>query len=476
MSELPSQSTDFPSWYADVVRRADLAEHAPVRGTMVIKPYGYAIWELIQRAVDDRIRATGHQNLSFPMLMPVSLLEREAELVEGFSPEIAVVTRAGGNELEEPLALRPTSEALFWSTYARWIQSYRDLPLLYNQWANVVRWELRPRLFLRTSEFLWQEGHTAHETAEEALAEALMVLRDVFADVAENVLGIPVLRGRKTAAERFPGAVETFTIEAMMRDRKALQAGTSHYLGDDFARAYGVRFTGRDGAEHHPFATSWGVSTRLVGGLIMAHGDDRGLRLPPAVAPHQVVVIPITGREPDAGVSEAFAELARELRAAGVRVLADDRDHVRPGARFAEWEVKGVPVRVELGRRDLDAGVVSVVPRMGGAREQVARAGLAERVGQLLGESQAGLLAEAAAFRAASTREFADGGELCEFLAAGEGFAVGSWCGSARCEALVKTQTAATIRCLPIDAERPGRPCVVCGEVGTESATWAQSY
>jgi prolyl-tRNA synthetase len=290
---LPKQSADFPGWYQEVVKQAELAEPSLTRGAMVIKPWGYAIWEAIQRAVDDRIKATGHDNLYFPLFIPQRLLEREADHVEGFAPEVAVVTHAGGDKLEEPLVVRPTSETIIWATYAKWVQSYRDLPLLYNQWANVVRWELRPRVFLRTTEFLWQEGHTAHETAEEAIAEAHRVLADVYVDTAEQVLALPVLSGRKSAAERFPGAVETFCIEAMMRDGKALQAGTSHYLGENFSRAYGVRYLGRDGAQHYPHATSWGVSTRLVGGVIMAHGDDRGLRLPPAVAPKQVVVVPI---------------------------------------------------------------------------------------------------------------------------------------------------------------------------------------
>src|SRR5580765_1615692 len=290
-SPLPTQASDFPRWYGEVVRRAELAEHSLVRGAMVIKPRGYAIWEAIQQALDDRIKATGHENLYFPLLVPMSVLEQEGDLVEGFAPEVAVVTHAGGGELEEPLAIRPTSEAVIWATYAKWIQSYRDLPLLYNQWANIVRWELRPRLFLRTTEFLWQEGHTAHETEQEAIAETLTIVHDVYAETIEQVLGIPVLRGRKSPSERFPGAIETYTLEAMMRDGKALQAATSHYLGQGFARTFGVRFTGRDGNEQFPYATSWGATTRLVGGLVMAHGDDRGLRLPPRVAPQQVVIV-----------------------------------------------------------------------------------------------------------------------------------------------------------------------------------------
>src|SRR3954464_9854113 len=307
---LPTQSSDFPAWYAAVVRRAGLAEGSPVRGAMVIKPHGYAIWEAIQRELDARIKATGHENVYCPLFVPAPVLAQEGELVEGFAPEVAVVTEAGGKQLEEPLAVRPTSEAMIWSTYARWVQSYRDLPLLYNQWANVMRWEMRPRLFLRTSEFLWQEGHTAHETEAEAIAETLTILHDVYADTLENVLAIPVLRGRKSESERFPGAVETYTLEALMRDGKALQSATSHYLGQGFARAFDVRFTGRDGTEQHPYATSWGATTRLVGGVVMTHGDDRGLRLPPRAAPQQVVIVPIVRGADATPVLEVAAAVA----------------------------------------------------------------------------------------------------------------------------------------------------------------------
>src|SRR3954467_10703646 len=330
-TRLPTQSGDFPAWYGEVVRLAGLAENSAVRGAPIIKPYGYAIWEAIQRELDDRIKATGHENLYFPLLVPASVLAQEGELVEGFAPEGAVVPEGGGKPLEEPLAVRPTSEAMIWATYGRWMQSYRDLPLRYNQWANVVRWELRPRLFLRTTEFLWQEGHTAHETEAEALAEALTILHDVYADTIESVLAIPVLRGRKSESERFPGAVDTYTLEALMRDGKALQAATAHYVGQGFARAFGVRYTGRDGSEQYPYATSWGASTRLVGGVVMAHEDNRGLRLPPRVAPQQVVIVPILREEERADVLQAAAALAGELRAAGVRVRVDDRPDYRPG-------------------------------------------------------------------------------------------------------------------------------------------------
>ena len=475
---LPSQSSDFPAWYGEVVRRAELAENAAVRGAMVIKPYGYAIWEAIQRELDDRIKATGHENLYFPLLVPASVLAREGDLVEGFAPEVAVVTEAGGKELEEPLAVRPTSEALIWSTYARWVQSYRDLPLLYNQWANVVRWELRPRLFLRTSEFLWQEGHTAHETAEEALAETATILHDVYADTIENVLAIPVLRGRKSEAERFPGAVDTYTLEALMRDGKALQAATSHYLGQGFARTYDVRYTGRDGGERYPYATSWGATTRLVGGVVMAHGDDRGLRLPPRVAPHQVVIVPIARDDDRAGVLPAAAAVADDLRAAGVRVRVDDRPEHRPGFKFNEWELKGVPLRIEIGGRDLAASAVTVARRDGGEKEQVPLARVSERIGELLSDVQASLLATARAERDRRTLRGPSGyDEMIEFLRGARGFAAASWCGRTECETRVKDESSATIRCLPLAEERPqDGACVCCGRPAITAAVWAQAY
>ena len=475
---LPGQSGDFPAWYGEVVRRAGLAENSPVRGAMVIKPYGYAIWETIQRELDDRIKATGHENLYFPLLVPTSVLAREGKLVEGFAPEVALVTEAGGKKLEEPLAVRPTSEALIWSTYARWVQSYRDLPLLYNQWANCVRWELRPRLFLRTSEFLWQEGHTAHETEKEALAEALTILHDVYADTIENVLAIPVLRGRKSESERFPGAVDTYTLEALMRDGKALQAATSHYLGQGFARAFDVRFTGRDGSEQFPYATSWGATTRLVGGLVMTHGDDRGLRLPPRVAPQQVVIVPIVREGEEADVLQAAATVADELRAAGVRVRVDDRPELRPGFKFNEWELKGVPVRIELGSRDLAAGAVTVARRDTGEKEQVPLARVSAGVAELLRDVQASLFEDAHGERERRTlRDPSSYDELIEYLREARGFAVAPWCGRGECEARVKADSSATIRCLPLD-ERAAEPgvCVCCGRPAVTSAVWAQAY
>jgi prolyl-tRNA synthetase len=471
---LPARADDFPAWYAEAVRRADLAEHSPVRGAMIIRPYGYALWEAIQQRLDARIKATGHENVYFPLFIPEKLFEREQELLEGFAPEVAVVTRAGGKELSEPLVVRPTSEAMIWATYARWVRSYRDLPLLYNQWANAVRWELRPRLFLRTSEFLWQEGHTAHETADEARREVQLIVDEVYAETFERDLAMPVLRGRKSPSERFPGAVETFTLEALMGDGKALQAATSHDLGQNFARAYGVRFAGRDGELHHAYAASWGTTTRLVGGLVMCHGDDRGLRLPPEVAPLQAVIVPIPG---DAGtaVQEAAAGLAEQLSGAGIRVRVDARDDVRPGAKFHEWEVKGVPVRLELGARDLAAGAASLVRRDNSSRTPVPLGQACEPVAAGLDEIQAALYEQAVAFREQHTlRDPASYDELRDFLAAAAGFAETAWCGSEECEQRVKADTRATIRCL-LDTSAAGG-CAVCGATGAERAVWAQSY
>jgi prolyl-tRNA synthetase len=434
---LPSFSEDFPGWYQEVVRQADLAENSLVRGTMVIKPYGFAIWEAIQQAMDLRIKQTGHQNVYFPMFIPYRLLEREAEHVEGFAPEVAVVTHAGGEDLAEPLVVRPTSETIIWDTYSRWVQSYRDLPLLYNQWANVVRWELRPRLFLRTTEFLWQEGHTAHETEEEAWEETKRML-DVYRQVAEDVMAVPVHMGRKSAAERFPGAVETLTIEALMRDRKALQAGTSHYLGENFARAYGVSFLGRDGEEHFAHATSWGSSTRLVGGLIMAHGDERGLRLPPLVAPHQVVIVPIFRSDDERSRVLTEAErMANAWRDLDLRVKVDDRDDLRPGFKFADWELRGVPVRVEVGPRDLDASQITVARRDTGDKTAVPLDVAGDRLVRLMDEVQAALFADALAFREAHTFRVHSFDELAAAIADPGGFVIAGWCGDATCEATV---------------------------------------
>jgi prolyl-tRNA synthetase len=472
---LPRQDEDFPGWYQEVVKEAELAEPSMVRGTMVIRPYGYAIWERIQRAVDDRIKATGHQNLYFPLFIPYHLLEKEAEHVEGFAPEVAVVTHAGGEKLEEPLVVRPTSETVIWATYAKWIQSYRDLPLLYNQWANVVRWELRPRVFLRTTEFLWQEGHTAHETEREAMEETLRILHEVYSDALERVLAIPCHVGRKSPAERFAGAVETYTLEALMRDRKALQAGTSHYLGQNFARAYGVRFLNRRGEQELAYATSWGVTTRLVGGVIMTHGDDRGLRLPPALAPIQAVVVPIYRSDEERGrVLEACNRLRDDLE--DVRTHVDGREDVRPGFKFNDWELRGVPVRLELGPKDLDAERATLVPRLTGRKEEVPLPKVGDRVREALDATQRGLFEEARDFRDAHTFRPKDMAEMAELLQEPGGFMLTGWCGSEECEARVKTETKATLRYLPIEPKAPGGSCIVCGRPAVDEAAWALAY
>jgi prolyl-tRNA synthetase len=390
---LTPQADDFPRWYQDVLARAELADNGPVRGTMVIRPTGYAIWERMQREVDDRIKAAGAENAYFPLLIPESYLNREADHLEGFSPELAVVTHAGGKQLEEPAIIRPTSETIINAYFAKWVQSYRDLPLLVNNWSNVVRWELRPRLFLRTTEFLWQEGHTAHATEQEAHEYAVQVLDDVYGDFMESVLALPILKGRKTPAERFPGATNTMACEAMMRDGKALQMGTSHELGQNFSKMFGIQFSDDQGEQVHAWQTSWGVSTRMVGGLIMGHGDDRGLRLPPVLAPTQAVVLLV--RDED-GAGDAAREITDQLEAAGVRVRLDDAVATSFGRRATDHELKGIPVRVEVGPRDLKEGVVTLVRRDSGEKVSVPVGEAAGRVPGLLGEIQVALKDEAA--------------------------------------------------------------------------------
>lgn len=473
--QLPKQSEDFPSWYQDVVKGAEMAEISLTRGSMVIRPYGFAIWEAMQSFFDRRIKATGHENLYFPLLIPYRLLEKEVEHVEGFSPEVAVVTHAGGEKLEEPLVVRPTSETIIWATYANWIQSYRDLPLLYNQWCNVVRWEMRTRLFLRTTEFLWQEGHTAHETADEAQAEQKMILLDVYRTTVEEELGMPVIVGRKSAAQRFPGAVESFTMEGLMRDGKALQAGTSHYFGQNLARVYDVKFLGRDGKEQFAFATSWGVSTRLVGGLVMTHGDDKGLRIPPRLAPVQVVIVPIYGSESErTSVLEMAAKVSASLD--GVRVKTDDREQHRPGYKFNEWELKGVPVRLEIGPRDIAKDQAVIYRRDTGVKETSPLGALARDIPLLLDEIQTNLFGQALEFRESRTISTDSYQELRAYIEGPGGFVVTGWCGSEDCEAKVKAETKADIRTLPLEPEPVEGTCVVCGEKATERATWAQAY
>jgi prolyl-tRNA synthetase len=454
------QSEDFSSWYNELVTKAQLVERGPARGTMVIRPYGYRIWELLQAELDKRIKDTGHENAYFPLFIPESYLKREAEHVEGFSPELAVVTHAGGKELEEPLIVRPTSETVIGEMMAKWISSYRDLPLLLNQWANVVRWELRPRMFLRTTEFLWQEGHTAHLDEADAMDETLRML-DVYAEVARDIAAIPVVVGEKTPGERFAGAANTYSIEAMMRDGKALQAGTSHYLGTNFASAFGIQYLSQAGQQELCHTTSWGMSTRMIGGVIMAHGDDKGLVLPPKLAPHQVVIVPIGRGEAAEAVHEAARGLARRLKTAGIRAHIDDRPQVSPGFKFNEWELRGVPLRLEIGPRDLAAGTALLARRLGDEGKTAISLDTApETLTAELDAFQAYLLQRATDFRDQRTATVTD---WPEFTAAVEtGWASALHCGQAACEDEIKAETGATPRCIPAEAPAETGTCVRC--------------
>ena len=473
---LPSQKDDFSGWYQEVVKRAGMAEHGPAKGTMVIKPHGYAIWEHLQRALDDRFKATGHENVYFPLLIPEHLLAKEREHVEGFSHEFAVVTHGGGEKLDEPLVIRPTSETTIWNAYSNWIQSYRDLPLLYNQWCNVLRWEMRTRLFLRTSEFLWQEGHTAHATREEAYEETVRML-GVYREVAEEVAAVPVLAGRKSESEKFAGAETTLTLEALMRDLRALQCGTSHFLGQNFSKAYDVTFLNERGEPDHAWGTSWGMSTRMVGAIIMTHGDDRGLRLPPAVAPQQVVIVPIYANDEERGrVGSVAAKLRDACAGEGLRVKLDDRDQYRPGFKFSEWELKGVPVRLEIGPRDVSAEQVVVVKRTSGTKETMSIHQVVPALRSLLDSVQRELLDEARAFQEANTHVAPDVDTLVAGIERQGGFWIGAWCGSRACEEAVTQRSRATIRVLDDDAREQGESCVLCGSPAAERATWARAY
>jgi prolyl-tRNA synthetase len=478
MSELklPSRSEDFSEWYNQLVLKAELADYAPVRGCMIVRPYGWAIWENIQQALDRRFKATGHVNAAFPLLIPQSFIEREKAHVAGFSPELAVVTVGGGKELEEPLVIRPTSETIIGHAYAKWIQSYRDLPVLINQWNSVVRWELRTKMFLRTLEFFWQEGHTAHATYEEAEAETRQML-DVYTDFAVNEAAVPVIPGRKTASERFAGADQTYSIEAMMGDGKALQAGTSHNLGQNFARSFDIRYLDKEGKLQHCWTTSWGLSTRFIGAIIMVHGDDQGLILPPRLAPFQVVVVPIfkTDEEKRA-VVESARRIFKELAEAGIRAKLDERDGLTPGFKFNDWEMRGVPLRLEIGPKDIAKGTVVLARRDKPGREGksfVEQAGLARTVAELLVDIQQSLYDRALAFREAHTRQVED---FDEFKAAVEqGFASAHWCGGADCEAQIKERTKATIRCVPFAQADAGK-CILCGAASQERVIFARAY
>jgi prolyl-tRNA synthetase len=486
-----TRAEDYSKWYAEVVERADLAENSGVRGCMVIKPYGYAIWEKIQAQLDKMFKETGHQNAYFPLFVPKSLFEAEEKNAEGFAKECAVVTHhrlmTDPNDptklvvdpkakLEEELVVRPTSEAIIWNTYKGWIQSYRDLPILINQWANVVRWEMRTRLFLRTAEFLWQEGHTAHETKDEAVAEARQML-DVYTEFSEQFMAMPVIRGQKSESERFAGADDTYCIEAMMQDGKALQAGTSHFLGQNFAKAFDVKFTDSTGKLDHVWATSWGVSTRLMGALIMTHSDDEGLVLPPKLAPIQVAIVPIYRTEEELNaISTAANEIMTELRASGITVKFDNDDQKRPGWKFAEYEAKGVPVRIAIGPRDLSNGVAEVARRDTKEKTSMTLAGIGVQIEALLEDIQKNLYQRALDFRDANMKTVDSYEDFKRELQAEGGFFLAHWDGTAETEEKIKEETKATIRCIPLDIDSEPGVCMVTGRPSAKRVVFAKAY
>lgn len=469
VEQIADIDADFPQWYTDVVLKTKLVDYGPVKGTMVIRPYGYAIWENIQKELDKRFKATGHENAYFPLLIPMSYFTKEAEHVEGFAPEVAVVTHAGGEELAEPLAIRPTSETIFGSMYSKWLQSYRDLPIKINQWANVMRWEKTTRPFLRTSEFLWQEGHTAHATEEEAMEETMKML-SVYKEFAENCLAIPVITGRKTEKEKFAGAVATFGMEAMMKDGKSLQAGTSHYLGQNFAKSFDIKYLDKDGAQKYAYTSSWGVSTRLIGALIMSHGDQRGLVLPPVVAPLQVVIVPIAQKKE--GVLEKCSQVKSALEKAEIRVTLDDGEQ-SPGWKFNEWEMKGVPLRIELGPRDIENGKALVFRRDTCEKAEYELADIVKSVKALLKTVQKDMLKSAKARRdgrivyAKDMAGILSGVENGNFVKAG-------WCGCRECEDKIKAETAATAR-VYAEGEK-SKTCAVCGKKALHTVIFARAY
>ncbi len=486
---LTSRSEDYSQWYNELVAKADLAEHSAVRGCMVIKPYGYSIWEKMQAILDQKFKDTGHSNAYFPLFIPKSFFSKEASHVDGFATECAVVTHyrlkndGTGNiivdeeaKLEEELIVRPTSETIIWNTYKGWIESYRDLPILVNQWANVVRWEMRTRLFLRTAEFLWQEGHTAHATAEEAIEETERML-EVYADFAENYLALPVVRGKKTANERFAGALDTYCIEALMQDGKALQAGTSHFLGQNFAKAFDVKFTSKEGKQEYVWATSWGVSTRLMGALIMAHSDDQGLVLPPKLAPIQVVIVPINrGDEELQKITAVVDGIIKDLKTKGISVKYDDRDTQRPGFKFAEYEMKGVPLRLALGGRDLENKTIEIARRDTRTKETVAIENIADKVEQLLEEIQANIYQKAVQFRAENTVKVDSYDEFKQILDDKPGFVLAHWDGTPETEQKIKEETKATIRCIPLANELEEGVCIYSGKPSTQRVLFARAY
>jgi prolyl-tRNA synthetase len=477
MSEdkLPSQSENFSEWYNQIVQRAEMADYAPVRGCMVVRPYGWALWENIQQGLDRRFKATGHVNAAFPLLIPMSFLQKEKEHVEGFAPELAVVTHGGGEELEEPLVVRPTSETIIGSMYSKWVKSYRDLPILINQWGNVVRWEMRTRLFLRTLEFYWQEGHTAHATSEEAVEETIRML-NTYTDFAINDAAVPVIPGRKSQTEKFAGAVNSYTIEAMMRDTRALQSGTSHFLGQNFAKAFEIRFLDQANELQYAWTTSWGLSTRFVGAIIMTHGDDQGLILPPKLAPIQLVIVPIFRDDVEkALVMPVVERLTQELQ--DFRLKVDDRENLTPGFKYNDWEMRGVPLRIEVGPKDVQKGTVALA-----RRDRPGRAGktfvsqdqLAGQVAEMLTDIQAALYDRAVAYRDSNIHDPKDYAELTEVVK--DGWAFSWWCGSAECENRVKEDTKATTRCIPLDQPGGKGHCIVCGGESSEKVYFARAY
>lgn len=486
---LTTRDEDYSKWYNELVIKADLAENSGVRGCMVIKPYGFAIWEMMQAELDRMFKETGHQNAYFPLFIPKSYFSKEASHVDGFAKECAVVTHYrlktaenGGivvdesAKLEEELIVRPTSETIIWDTYRKWIQSYRDLPLLINQWANVVRWEMRTRLFLRTAEFLWQEGHTAHATKEEAIAESEQMM-NVYADFVENHMAVPVVKGLKTESERFAGALQTYCIEALMQDGKALQAGTSHFLGQNFAKAFDVKFANKEGKQEYVWATSWGVSTRLMGALIMTHSDDNGLVLPPKLAPDQVVIVPIyRNDEQFEAVCEVANTLIKELRSCGVRVKFDKRDTHKPGWKFNEYELKGVPLRIAIGPKDLEKGTVEMARRDTLTKEVVETTSVVSRVGVLLEEIQNNLFTKAVNYRTAHTTEVSSYDEFKKVLNEKGGFISAHWDGSSATEEQIKKETKATIRCIPLDTDNKQGTCIVTGKVSARKVLFAKAY
>ena len=475
VTEITPQSEDFSRWYTDVIRRAELADYSPVKGSMVIRPYGYAIWELIQASLDARLKATGHVNAYFPLFIPESLLRKEADHVKGFAPQVAWVTRGGDEELEEPLIVRPTSEAIIGTMYAKWIKSWRDLPVLINQWANVVRWEKVTRLFLRTTEFLWQEGHTAHETETEAEEEALRMLA-LYKEFAENELAMPVLEGRKSESEKFAGAQHTYSIEGLMGDGRALQAGTSHMLGQNFSKVFDIRFQARDKSLQYAWQTSWGMTTRLIGAVIMTHGDDSGLILPPRVAPHQVVIVPIPRGNWQETVLPKATDISDMLSASGIRVRLDDRDTYTPGWKYAEWEMRGVPLRMEIGPKDIEKSQVMLVRRDTREKLPTPVEGLSARVEELLVTIQANLLDRARAFRDDHTTRTSSREEFAQLFQGRPGFVIAPWCGGMACEAAIKTATQATIRNIELEPPPPTGNCIECDQPGQTDVYFAKSY